>query len=73
MYALDHPDQGKFVRPGARKDMTDSVVAAAWDKVLEGNARHEMMAKRMPSEATLKALRQIEEQERPRIIKGPAQ
>lgn len=38
MYALDHPKEFRFQRPGKHVTPT-SEVRAAWDRVLEGAAR----------------------------------
>lgn len=56
MYALDHPKEFKFERPG-QVTATDSEIRAAWDQVLDGAAREARQPK-MPS-AVLKRLSEM--------------
>ena len=72
MYALDHPDEGTFVRPGEEKPLTPVQLAVQWESVLVGRARDAMMAPMMPSEATLAALRRMDRLSRPTVQAGPA-
>jgi len=60
MYSTDHPDELKFSRPGKEKDSaTVTKAEAAWADVLLGEAYHEYMLKRLPSAATMAALKNM--------------
>lgn len=48
MTALDHPDQGVFIRAGQAPKISKSKLAAAWERVLVGKAHREMIEKWVP-------------------------
>lgn len=52
MFILDDPKRGKFERPG-RSTATEPQKQAAWEHVLIGKARDQMMGRYVPSAAVL--------------------
>lgn len=52
-FALDFPDDFKFVRSGEEEPLSDSEYNAALEGVLIGSAREEFLKNIMPSKAVL--------------------
>lgn len=71
MYALDHPKEARFLRPGKAEPLPSSAIAAAWTRVLDGSALHEMMGKYLPPQALLDKLKNRSKVMKPRMVKGP--
>lgn len=71
-YATEDPRRGTFTRHGKPKPVPQSRIDAAWSKVLVGKANHAMMAGKLPSDAVLKALREMHAYSKPVFKVGPA-
>lgn len=59
-YALDHPDEYKFLRPGKPVPPKSHDLIAAWESRLIGKAHDRLMSKIMPSAAVLKRAAEIQ-------------
>lgn len=67
MYAIEHPRELKFTRPGNVDDgLAVSIAQRDWANVLTGEALRDFLANRMPSAAVLSRIRD----NMPRIQRG---
>ncbi len=70
MHSQDNPENTTFIRAGQIKTLQPAEMAAAWERVLVGNANDEMMRKLVPSEAVMARLRNEHKYMKPTIKMG---
>lgn len=59
MYALDHPDEYKFYRPGHVEVPPTSEILAAWEERMSGTGYSQFWEKALPSPAVLKRVAEM--------------